>query len=202
MSDTQTSKQRIVDAAVIVFNDNLSANLESVADRAGVTRRTLHRHFAGREELIAACAAEMNAVCQRAMKAAYQAGSDPVRQLELMLYAGIDCNHQYAFLTKLQYRTPDLPDAPIAAGVEYENIKDTWYALVGLLQEQELIDRQLTPAWLFFLFGGMIDTTITAYRSGDVAPNAIKQFAWRSFARSIGLRTLDADIPALSLPHE
>ncbi|PPK87392.1 TetR family transcriptional regulator [Neolewinella xylanilytica] len=186
MSDIPT-KQRIIEAAVIVLNDDLSANLEAVAARAGVTRRTLHRYFTGREELIATCATEMNVVCQRAMREAYRASSDPVRQLELMLYAGIDCNHQYAFLTKLHYRTPDLPDAPVAAGVEYENIKDTWYALITLLQSRGLIDRQLTPAWLFFLFGGMIDTTITAYRSGDVAPNEVKRFAWRSFARSIGL---------------
>ena len=186
MSDT--TKQRILDSAVIVLNDDLSAGLESVAERAGVTRRTLHRHFAGRAELISACAAEMNAVCRRAMQEAYRAGPDPVRQLELMLYAGIDCNHQYAFLTKLQHRTPDLPDGPLAAGVEYANIKDTWYGLIESLRREARIDQQLTPAWLFFLFGGMIDTTITAFRSGDVAPNDIKRFAWRSFARSIGLQ--------------
>ncbi|MEJ7658919.1 MAG: helix-turn-helix domain-containing protein [Hymenobacter sp.] len=49
MPDTQ---QHIVEAAIRVFNEDYSAPLEKVAERAGVTRRTLHRHFAGRDELL------------------------------------------------------------------------------------------------------------------------------------------------------
>jgi len=55
------TKERIIDAAIEVFNEDLSAPLQKVADVAGVTRRTLHRYFKGREELVSVCENKMEA---------------------------------------------------------------------------------------------------------------------------------------------
>jgi hypothetical protein len=63
-----------------------------------------------------------------------------------------------------------------------------WQALVVLLQKQEIISNQLTVPWVFALFDGMINSTIDALRSGDIARNDIKRFAWFSFSRSIGIQ--------------
>ncbi len=183
----EVTQQKIIDAAIVTFNDDLSAPLETVADQAGVTRRTLHRYFGDRAQLLDACKAEMQARCQAAMTAAYRSSNDPLRQLELMLYAGIDCGYKYAFLRKLHRRTryPDVPEN--AEGVEYDTIMGKWRALVASLQQQEIISRQLTIPWIFALFDGMINSTIDALRSGDIARNDIKKFAWFSFSRSIGI---------------
>ena len=50
---TRSTEQIIVEAAILVLNEDYSAPLEKVAERAGITRRTLHRYFTGREELLA-----------------------------------------------------------------------------------------------------------------------------------------------------
>lgn len=183
----EVTQQKIIDAAIVTFNDDLSAPLETVADQAGVTRRTLHRYFGDRAQLLDACKAEMQERCQAAMTAAYRSSNDPLRQLELMLYAGIDCGYKYAFLKKLHRRTryPDVPEN--AEGIEYDTIMGKWRALVASLQQQDIISRQLTIPWIFALFDGMINSTIDALRSGDIARNDIKKFAWFSFSRSIGI---------------
>ncbi len=183
----EITERKIIDAAIVTFNDDLSASLETVAERAGVTRRTLHRYFKDRTQLLEACTSEMQASCRAAMTAAYGSSSDPLRQLELMLYAGIDCGYKYAFLKKLYQRTRYQDAGEATAGVAYDTIMDKWRALVVSLQKQEIISPQLTTPWVFALFDGMINSTIDALRSGDIARNDIKKFAWFSFSRSIGI---------------
>jgi hypothetical protein len=72
-----------------------------------------------------------------------------------------------------------------------------WRARVASLQTQAIISRQLTIPRIFAPFDGMINSPINALRSGDIARNDIKKFAWFSFSRSTGTG------PALPLsPHE
>jgi AcrR family transcriptional regulator len=182
----ESTDQKIIDAAIEVFNVDLSANLEAVAEQAGVTRRTVHRYFKDRTELMEACQVEMQGKCRTAMMAAINSSTDPLAQLEQTLYAGIDCGSKYAFLDKLQQHPPyrQMPDVPKG---ESDDVKKRWFAIVAQLQKQGTISAELTPAWIFGLFGSMVTTTINALNSGNVARNDIKRFAWFSFSRSVGI---------------
>lgn len=180
------TSQRIIDSAITVLNEDFYAPLDMIAEKAGVNRRTLHRYFKDRTSLIDACWADMMQTWHHAMLKAYNSSTDPVAQLEEMLYAGIDCGVKYAFLNTLQ--TKYLNEKPKAAENEaYEQAKNNWFSLVPELQRQKLISDSLSVAWIRMLFVNMINTTIQALQSGDVAPNDIKKFAWYSFSRSIGL---------------
>nr|WP_283770009.1 TetR/AcrR family transcriptional regulator [Mucilaginibacter sp. Bleaf8] len=183
----ETTAQNIVNTAIAVFNDDLSANLETVALRAGVTRRTLHRYFKDRLALLDNCKQEMMSKCKVTILAAHDSSTDPLKQLENMLYAAIDCGSKYAFLNKLYQREgiQQVPDNTNAQ--DMETITNKWLALIMQLQKQGQISDQLTPAWILELLSGMTNTTINAFNSGNVAPNDIKKFAWFSFSRSIGI---------------
>jgi AcrR family transcriptional regulator len=182
----EATEQKIVDAAIETFNIDLSANLELVAEQAGVTRRTLHRYFKDRSQLMEACQTEMQGKCRIAMMTAINSSRDPLTQLEHSLYAGIDCGSKYAFLDKLQQHPPyrQMPDAPEG---KLDDVKQQWFAIIAQLQKQGTISAELTPAWIFVLFGSMVTTTINALNSGNVARNDIKRFAWFSFSRSLGI---------------
>lgn len=182
----EQTAQRIIDAAIYVFNDNLSATLDTVAEKAGVTRRTLNRYFKERAQLIESCKTEMLQTCELAMNNAFNGSKDPLKQLEMMLYAGIDCGYKYAFLNKLKQQ--EVSPQEEVCNDEMDNVKQKWFSLVAGLQKNGTIDNQLTSWWIFVLFGGMINTTIDALRSGSVAQNDIKKFAWFSFSRSIGIK--------------
>ncbi|MGN8067627.1 TetR/AcrR family transcriptional regulator [Mucilaginibacter sp. SG564] len=180
------TSQKIIDNAIAVLNEDFYAPLDIIAGQAGVNRRTLHRHFKDRAALIDACWADMMQTWHRAMLAAYHSSTDPVVQLEQMLYAGIDCGVKYAFLNTLQTKYLN-EKAGAVENEAYEQAKNNWFSLVPELQRQKLISDSLSVAWIRMLFVNMINTTIQALRSGDVAPNDIKKFAWYSFSRSIGL---------------
>ena len=179
--------QSILDAAILVFNEDYSAPLEKVAERAGVTRRTLHRYFAGREELLADCARDLQRSCREALGQALASSADPLVQLENVLYASLDCGTKYAFFNKLHTR-PEHHHAPQHAAdcAEYDAIKARCRAVVTRLQDAGFISAYLTVEWIFLLLNGVVKTTIEARAAGATGLH-LRQFAWFSFSKGIGL---------------
>lgn len=177
----------IVEAAILVFNEDYSAPLEKVAERAGVTRRTLHRYFTGREELLTCCAREMQRSCREALGQALASSPDPLVQLENMLYAGVDCGAKYAFFNKMHTRS-EHHHAPHQAAdcAEYDALQARCAAVITRLQAEGIISAHLTAEWVFLLLSGVVKTTIEA-RAAGVAGSHLKQFAWFSFSKGIGL---------------
>lgn len=185
MSNTQ---QAIVEAAIVVFNEDYSAPLEKVAERAGVTRRTLHRYFTGREELLVSCEKEMQRSCKLAMTAALKSSDNPLTQLENMLYAGVGCGAKYSFLSKLHTR-PEHRHAPQSEAdcAEYDAMSARFRAIVRRLQDQGAITPHVTPEWVMQLFSAVVAATTNSAATGAVALQSLRQFAWFSFSKGIGL---------------
>jgi len=184
MQDTQ---QHIVEAAIRVFNEDYSAPLEKVAEKADVTRRTLHRYFKGREELLACCEQEMRRSCNLAMTAALDSSDNPLTQLEHMLYAGVECGAKYSFFSKLHTRPEHHHSTHNAECAAYDTMFSRYRAVISKLQEQGTISPHITAEWVMMLFSGVVAATINADSFGAVAKNSLKQFAWFSFSKGIGL---------------
>ena len=184
---TLSTEQAIVEAATIVFNSDYFAPLEKVAERAGISRRTLHRYFTGREELLARCAVDMQRICRQALIQALASSVEPLIQLENMLYAGVECGSRYAFFRKLHTR-PDHHHAPqqATACAEYDDVQTRCYAVITRLQRAGLISAQLTPEWVLLLLSGVVKTTIDAREAGATELQ-LRESAWFSFSKGIGL---------------
>jgi AcrR family transcriptional regulator len=183
----ENTQQNIIDAAILVFNEDFSAPLEKVAERAAVTRRTLHRYFTGREELLASCEKDMRRNCKQAMTQAMNSSADLLTQLEHMLYAGVDCGAKYSFLSKLHTRPEHQHSHEQAECAEYDIMMARYRAVVAQLQDQGIISKHITGEWVAMLFQGVVTATINAELSGTVAKNSLKQFAWFSFSKGIGI---------------
>jgi len=185
---THMTREKIINSAIDVLNDDFSAPLDRIAEKAGVSRRTLHRHFKDRMELLKACACKMLHVWQESMLSAYNSSTDPIKQLEYMLYAGIDCGITYSFLNKLrmQFPMPNAEDSP--THTEYKVARDDWFGQIPLLQKDKIISDRISIPWIRILFINMISSAIEALHSGDIAPNDVKKFAWYSLRKSIGIK--------------
>lgn len=183
----RSTEQTIIEAAILVFNEDFSAPLEAVAERAGITRRTLHRYFTGREELLTCCVRDMQRSCREALGQALASSSDPSVQLEHILYASVDCGAKYAFFNKLHTR-PEHHHAPGQAAdcTEYDALQADCRAVIAQLQQAGRISAHLTIEWVLLLLSGVVKTTIEARLAGAAGPY-LKQFAWFSFGRGIGL---------------
>jgi AcrR family transcriptional regulator len=184
---TEQTQQKIVDAAIEVFNDDLSAPLEKVAERAEVTRRTLHRYFNDRADLMAGCEQVMQLNCRKAMQSALDSSTDSLVQLERMLYAGIDCGAKYSFFYKLHMRNGHQHKNDNEDCAEFDSIAQQFNKVVMALRDDGIISTHLTPEWVHMLFSSVIIATVNGLDNGIVAKKSVKDFAWFSFSKGIGI---------------
>ncbi|MEH6682232.1 MAG: TetR/AcrR family transcriptional regulator [Sediminicola sp.] len=184
MTSTRT---KIITAAVRCFRNNRSDTLEKVAEEAGVSRRTLHRYFENREDLIESCKNEMLVSCNQAMTIAYESDKDPIKKVRNMLFAAIEQGANYSFIKRI-YERSNFSDLDKKKEFESDNLKSKWLNIIKELQKAKRINTELTIPWIFNLFGSIIETAIYAVESGDVAKNDSKNFAWISFKGAIGLK--------------
>lgn len=181
------TQQKILDAAIEVFNADFSAPLEKVAEKADVTRRTLHRYFKDRADLLDYCEKDMQARCSKAMIDALNSSCDPLVQLENMLYAGIDCGAKYSFFHKLHMREGHQHQHDKEECVEFDSLSNKLSQVVITLRDADVISPDITVEWVNTLFSSVIAATVNGRDYGTVATKSLKQFAWFSFSRGIGI---------------
>ena len=167
--------------------NNRSATLEKIAEEAGVSRRTLHRYFENREDLIESCKNQMLGSCNKAMTEAYESDKDPIIKLRNMLFAAIEQGANYSFVKRI-YERSNFSDLNRKKELDSDDVKSKWLNIINELQKAERINTELTAPWIFNLFGAIIEAAIFAVESGDVAKNDSNNFAWISFKGAIGMK--------------
>ncbi|MEJ7559314.1 MAG: TetR/AcrR family transcriptional regulator [Pedobacter sp.] len=182
----KSTKDKIIDAAVFCLNKNEKASIDEIASHLDLNRRTIHRYFKDRNTLIECCQEKMMTTCNRAMNEAYESSNDAFEQIENMFYAAQTIGTEYSFVKKLFDRSgySDVVNPEMEA---YDNVKDKWFKLIATLQEKGTIKSTIPLPWIYNLFGGMIDISIAAQASGDVAVNDVKNLSWTAFKGSIGI---------------
>ncbi|WP_257668692.1 TetR/AcrR family transcriptional regulator [Parapedobacter tibetensis] len=181
------TRQIIIEAAILVFNEDFSAPLEKVADKANITRRTLHRYFKDRNELVTLCEADMQRCCNKAMNMALNSSEEPLEQLKNMLFAAIDCGAKYSFFHKVHNRTDHSHSRQNDNCAEYDDLYTRYRNVILRLQDNGEVSRSLTTEWIYTLFAAVVTATVNAESHGAVAKNSLKQFAWFSFSKGIGI---------------
>ncbi|GGT19122.1 TetR/AcrR family transcriptional regulator [Streptomyces chromofuscus] len=159
-------REHVLRTAAALLTRKSTATMDEVAKAAGISRATLHRHFAGRDALVRALEALGIAECEAALEAARLdegGASDAVRRLvreiepaagllsflytENQLFEGEEQNEGWARL-----------DARIAALFRR-----------GQASGEFRID--LTPAWLTEALYGLMASGAWAVQEGRVAAN-------------------------------
>lgn len=184
MKDTE---QSIIEAAILIFNEDLSAPLEKVAEQAQVTRRTLHRYFKDRNELMKSCKNEIRKACHIAMQNAYNSTEDPIQRLERMFYAGVECGTKDTFLHKLHTLHDHEHQSHDQECSDYDDTFSIWKTHLKFLQKQGLISPMVTIDWVHQLFQGIVAASVTSRNNAAMQLNDVKKLGWFSFSRGIGL---------------
>jgi AcrR family transcriptional regulator len=183
----EQTQQKIIDAAIEVFDEDLSAPLEKVADKAEVTRRTLHRYFKDRAQLLASCEKDMQDRCRIAMMAALGSSSDPRVQLENMLYAGIDCGAKYSFFHKQHMREGHQHTSSDDDCAAFDSIDQQVLNVIGSLKSQGRIKDHINLEWVKMLFASIVAATVNGKDANNLLNSDLKSLAWYSFSNGIGL---------------
>ena len=177
-----TARRAIVDAAIRLWSVNPGATLHEVADRAGVGRATLHRHFQGRDALLA----EVARTCLDEMRAAVgdrtAAGASARERLRDMFEAVIPLGDRYSFLQR-----EAVADAEAVAG--YRAQLDWVAALVADLKAAGDVAAEIPSAWVVGQIDQLVWTAWNETARGRVAAADAASLAVRTLLEGLGERT-------------
>ncbi|WP_280415666.1 TetR/AcrR family transcriptional regulator [Nocardia carnea] len=117
-ADAERTVRTILDAAERVLGQNPNATLEQIAEAAGVARTTVHRRFAGRDELIRTMAIEAWRRMDAAVDAARPHTAPPLAALHQATANIIAIKHGAAYA-----RTDTGADNPGAVSLRFESFR-------------------------------------------------------------------------------
>ncbi|MFE6285325.1 TetR/AcrR family transcriptional regulator [Streptomyces sp. NPDC057877] len=157
-------RDHVLRTAAALLTHKATATMDEVAKAAGISRATLHRHFAGRDALVRALEALGIAECEAALDSARLDGgsaSDAVRRLvrEIEPSAGLLAflvTENQLFEGEEQHEGWSRLDARIAA-------------LFRRGQQSGEFRIDLTPAWLTEALYGLVGSAAWAAQNGRVA---------------------------------
>lgn len=181
-----SARDALIEAAFVVFARDSSAPLAAVAEKAGVGRATLHRHFAGRADLVRALARQAVTEMDAAVEAATADAPSWSAALRGTLTALVPLGDRYGFLN----REPidDLPE--IAA--EYRRWNAETRAAVEAAQREGVFDPTIPPAWIADAFDHLLDAAWEAVRARRLTHAQAADLAWRTLTAGLGVPADDA----------
>ncbi len=174
------AKDAIIEAAFDVLSRDPSAALSEVAERAGVGRATLHRHFASREDLVRALALTAIEEMDDAAEAACEKAQSYGDALRLALTALIPLGDRQGFLAG----EPVDNDPEIAAA--FERQMDETRDMVEEAKREGLFDRAVPTDWITQAFDHLLYAAWESVKSGETTHAQAAALAWRTLTTGLG----------------
>ena len=149
MKDT---KQKIIHSAITLLKQNLNCSLEEISKKAKVSRRTLHRHFKGKEDLIVQIFETVGNEYIEGFLSIIGADKNAIDTLEKLLQydLGIISNHNtlYSLYKHKKY----IFDEELMIKIDQEYIE-----IFNQIIKKKYCDQSLTPKWLGAFYHSLIE---------------------------------------------
>lgn len=172
-ADAQRNLGHILETATQLLAARPSASMAEIAANAGVHRATVHRHFACREDLVAAIRREAMEDTVRAVETAVAAApgsaADRLEALTLAMLASADRYRLFAFTT---WRD----DHTVARA---EHLQAVFADLLAAGQAEGDLRDDVDPAQLGVAFGGLVMAALPAIAAGEMDAPAAAGFVRR-----------------------
>ena len=173
-----STRDAIIEAAFAVFNETPAASLGDIAERAGVGRATLHRHFRARDDLMIALAhTAIDELDDAATKATLDAPSY-TEALRLMLVAIIPLASRQWFLSHETINDPAL-NARLAKDAQ------DLHHMIDAARREGSIAEDLPTKWVSEVFENLIYAAWTMVRADEATAKQAAELAWRSFLKGV-----------------
>ncbi|MEM8798198.1 MAG: TetR/AcrR family transcriptional regulator [Pseudomonadota bacterium] len=174
-----STRDAILEAAFETFNERPGASLGDVANRAGVGRATLHRHFSSRDVLMVALAETAIEELNRAVDEAVADAETHTEGLKFSLAAIIPLASRQWFLS----HEPVEDDPKIAADYQAD-IEELFKEIDGAKTEGS-IAPDLPTKWVAETYEGLIYAAWKLVREEEATPSQAADLAWRTFMKGV-----------------
>ncbi|MEU6081265.1 helix-turn-helix domain-containing protein [Streptomyces sp. NPDC047108] len=160
-------REHVLRAAAALLSRKATASMDEIAKAAGISRATLHRHFAGRPALVEALGLLGIELVEERLAAARIDEGDPVEAVRRTVAEAMPVAGFLAFL----YGENQLYEAGGAMEEGWERIDERVAALFRRGQEKGLFRFDLTPAWLNEALFALIAASAWSVQEGRLAAN-------------------------------
>ncbi|MEM7597835.1 MAG: TetR family transcriptional regulator [Pseudomonadota bacterium] len=175
MRQSSKTQHEILNAAFEVFGRNASAPLSDVAHAAGVGRATLHRYFAGRDDLMAALAKAAMADLNAAVDAALHGAESYLDGLRRAMAASIPLANRQLFLAQEAVdRDPEVAAAYAASTAELLDA-------IGQAKAEGSLPGAVPTAWVARVYDGLVYAAWEAVVAQELTPTQATDLAWATF---------------------
>lgn len=174
-----TSQEAILEAAFQVFNEKPGASLGEVAERAGVGRATLHRHFSSRQALMVALAQTAIRELDLAVDAAVVDAKTHTEGLRLCLGAIVPLANRQWFLSHEQLSDDE------ALASAHKTSTEELITEIEAAKAEGSFDPDLPTTWIAEAYENLIFAAWTMVRDEELTPNQAADIAWRTFMKGV-----------------
>ncbi|MEM9838899.1 MAG: helix-turn-helix domain-containing protein [Pseudomonadota bacterium] len=175
-----SARDAIVDAAFDIFSRDPSASLAEVAQRAGVGRATLHRHFAGRDELVRALALIAIEEMDHAAEAACAGATSATEAFHRTLIALIPLGDRHGFLA-----LEPIDDDPAIAAELARQQRET-ADMVEQAKLEGVFDTGIPTSWIIQAFDHLLYAAWESVKSDETTHQQAADLAWRTLTLGLG----------------
>ncbi len=175
-----TTKELLIRSAIAVLNEDPSSNLDVIAEKAGVSRRSLHRYFSSRENMIKACAQSIMQRMLADVKTSISLHNAPIDQLRKMFEDDIAKGQHYEFCQKFadQFAESDIQ-------AQFKEMSALFYGVLDKLKSEHVIDIRLDNEWLAYVWMAIVRSTNQAVNDGVIAPRKANELGWNAFVSGV-----------------
>ena len=179
------ARDAIIEAAFQLFGRDPSASLADIAERAGVGRATLHRHFKGRDDLMVVLAHTAMRELDEAVDAATEGAPTYTEALRISLAAVIPLADRQWFLS----REPVEHDPDVMAGYQRQ-LKELADAIDEAKAEGGF-SADTTTSWIVQAFDHLVYAGWESVRAGEATASQAADLAWRTLTKGLGASSDD-----------
>ncbi|MEO1363335.1 MAG: helix-turn-helix domain-containing protein [Pseudomonadota bacterium] len=180
MRDTSvSSRATILNAAFDVFSQNPGASLSDVAVAAGVGRATLHRHFAGRDDLMVALTLAASRELDAAVEVAVAECTTYTEALRVALGAILPLASRHMFLaTQTAQHDPRVTETHAA---QTRALADE----IEAARAEGTFAPDIPTAWIIEAYENLIYAGWALVVAGEATPKQAADLAWRTFTQGL-----------------
>lgn len=157
------TKNKILQSAITIWGENLAATLDDIAKYLGISRRTLHRHYSGRDDLLDSVFNYIIDEYLINLKQNIKINSSEKDKLKAFLR--FDINSSKKYLVFCQLRKAEFQHIEI----ESENFKEMYLIYLNLfkkLQDDQEISKDLSLQWIETFYLSIVESSDKIIDSG------------------------------------
>ncbi len=175
------TKGKILQSAITVWGHNLNASLDDIASHIDISRRTLHRHYSGRDDLMNSVFNYIIELHLTQAKVIKQAPSSLKNKLKSLLYYDIESGSKYLIFCQL--RKTNFEEMK-SENIVLQELYAIYMDLFQQLKDEKKIREELSLQWLEIFYSTVIESVLKSIDSNGNKEECLNM-GWSSYWNAI-----------------